>query len=506
MARTKQVPRIRPEHAANNTITASDPRNIPRLPEELLQLIISHIHTPSDFDIYNDEEKIYRSTLLSLCLTNKVFLRLAREVLYHSIHDDFGHNVMLPLSRLFVHEQPGLRDLVRTLKVEGWDIEDLDPVSGKDIRKPLDASLRGVYAKAVEMPMAKSLVDSNVKTPEDFLEDLMAGREDAHLALLILKCEKLEVLSLVLPHGFSKKWNWTSRVLMHAAVSSAGHLPCLREIHVQHWDTEYCVMISDIWSLLRLDSLKVFNGQTIDFEQEHTVGDHGEDLEVALPSHHFKLQEVHLELSIIDAHGLKNLLSCCPDLETLFIHWGSVLQGDCTIWWDQFGTVLRNCPSAAKLRSVTFDIIEMDYYNTGEGCDTSIHPSLGNLTAMSSLQNLDVPAVALWGSDGDGLVNASLHSIVHTLPPTLKRLGVSCWNDCSTINRQVFDERAESEMGMIEVLTADDRRLKDLEALKVAGEGPMYEGSNLLRKWDVVMKRKAHGYVETKRRMPIEEI
>lgn len=270
---------------------------------------------------------------------------------------------------------------------------------------------------------------------------------------------------------------------------------------MQHWDTENCVMIAEIWDLLRLDSLKAFHGHAIDFTSD--IGDDEDGVQVTLPQNRFKLQQVHLDMSIVDAPGLTHLLSCCPDLEVLSIHWGGALQGDCAIWWDQFGTALRDCPSVAKLKTVAFDISDSDYY-AGDGATFEVHPALGDLTSLSSLESLEVPAVALWGLEAHVLVNANLPSIVHTLPPALKRLGISSWGDITSVKQWVFDEREESEMGMVETLTADDRLLKNLEVLKVAGEGPMFEGSNYLQRWDVVMEWKADGGIETKRRMPIE--
>ena len=146
-----------------------------------------------------------------------------------------------------------------------------------------------------------------------------------------------------------------------------------------------------------------------------------------------------------------------------------------------------------------FDIIDAMYYSEGEGGNTSVHPALGDLTILTSLENLDVPAVALWGLEDGGLVNPTLSSIVHTLPSTIKRLGISSWNEYPDMELRAFDEREESEMGMLEVLTADDRILKNLEVLKVS------EGSNLLHRGDVVMDRKANGDIETRRRMSTSE-
>lgn len=500
MARTRHVPRVRPEHAANDTVAPSSTNSIPQLPEELLRLIISHLDTSSDFDLRHNEEKLYRNTLLSLCLANKVFLRLAREVLYRTIHMDFGRSIVVQFSRLVVESRAELGDLVKRLRVDYWDMDDFDPITRDQCREPLSDHSRMMYANAVEAPVVKPLVDMVVRTGGDFLEDLMAGKQDAHLAFLILRCEKLEVLSLLLPHGFSKQFNWTSRVLMRAAASSERRLGCLKELRVQHWDTKGCVDIDDVWDLLQLDSLKIFHGRQLDLSPGYTPGDNGGTVEAGWPPHRYlKLQEVYLELSIVDAHGLSNFLSCCADLKVLSIHWGNVLQGDAIIWWDQLGDVLRKCPITAKLKSVTFDIFDSMYYDSEEGCSTSNHPALGDLTALASLESLDIPAPALWGLDENGLVNANLPAIVHTLPPTLQRLGISCWNECPGMGDRVFDEQEESAMGMAEVLTADDRVLKNLEVLTVS------EGTIRTQDWTVTMKREANGDLNTNRRTPIDE-
>lgn len=217
MARTKHVPRIRPEHAANNTIIPSDSNNIPHLPEELLQLIFSLLDPAPSLDLRHHEEKLYRNTLLSLCLANKLFLRLARKVLFRTIHTGIGRGFIVQLSKLFVQENPTLRELVKGIRVENWSLVDLDPIMQQDCREPLGADFRRSYAEAVEATM----VDVTAKARSDFLEDLMAGKQDAHLALLILRCEKLKILSMILPHEFADGTSWTYSVLMRAAASSS---------------------------------------------------------------------------------------------------------------------------------------------------------------------------------------------------------------------------------------------------------------------------------------------
>lgn len=197
---------------------------IPRLPEEILSLILEYFSLP---DYFNDvlrhhepaEHQYYTECLTTLryvCLTSKQLYRLAWPILYRRFSDYPRYEVrdqqasLDPVQFLqTICTKPEYGLALRSLSVFPWgSIEMMDPEEVLDLLES-DGTLaalfnwrtRGFWLGGGEESGNESLVSSarpssNSNLLPEILRSLEMGLTEAHMVLLLLLCPKIKELHI----------------------------------------------------------------------------------------------------------------------------------------------------------------------------------------------------------------------------------------------------------------------------------------------------------------------
>lgn len=448
---------------------AFSPSLLPALPEDLLLLIFENL-APSNFDDVHGGHATARKTLATVCLVSKPCLRIARPILYRSIDLDFTQDIV-NLSKSLVLSAANTA-LVLHLSVEDWGYWTVqDEGHGETVyrQRPISESLRPYFEHAIQH-YGSSPQEIGGQT---FLESLMKGSQDAHLALCLIRCNNISTLTLTLLDGF--KTTWTYAVLAQAAATShmsavsepneeasrpIRRLTSLAEISTLDFPAKGLSPLTDLDDVLRLKTLSKFQGSQINL-----LGS-----EFLLKRQSYSLDIVDLNHSIVDVPGLRSLLACCPKLSNLSISWATATEEDFELRdlrWDLIGSALRELGTG--LRSLTFDVLDTECYFD---CDPVFYSPVGDLCALSSLQHLDIPSVALFGMNAD---DASFEDRIshledgildRTLPQSLIQLRVSHWR--ALRRSPLYEEHRRPESIVLRTLRAPDRMAK-LKIVKIAG-------------------------------------
>lgn len=373
---------------------------VPSLPEELLALIFSHLTISRDpFDgvieqhAHPQDDCECRGTLAALCLVSKQCCRLARPLLFQTIHLFAGVGEVTAT----------LQKLVRTLTYQ--------PVYARYVTKLCvdEVYMEDAWGEedAWEMPYEEAVDASQAFEQDDesrrgIIGGLQYGTTGAHTALLLAICQDVECLSITLPQSFYSSSSFTGSILSNVGRGSdpsvESRSPALSSLKVLALNgADYDpIAFSDMANLFRLPKLEVFRGQLIDCTAENSQYDNFTS----------NLKRIDLDESLIDADGLRSILQACPHLQDLAIAWADSMLGDCELEWQDIGRQLARYGRC--LQKLFFDLTNADFdYNESDG--------LGDLSRMTSLKILAVPADVLVGRSP---------TVPITLPGTLEYLDV----------------------------------------------------------------------------------
>ncbi|CAJ2513546.1 Uu.00g016650.m01.CDS01 [Anthostomella pinea] len=265
---------------------------MPHLPNEILLCIFSflrpNLRRKVFFDnceqVALDDERSRQLTLSSICRASKLFRRLALPELYHTIPKTSA-GLLRSLSR-----DVYLCDLVKAI--------DLTPfVSENALREAFE------------------IARPRLRLPAEFghrlLQDIDTAVGETNLTgesvLLVLLLPNLEAVEI--RRGTEMLGEIFSGLLGQSRV------PPLRLLRLRHWDTNNFMRIKDFQQLL-LPTDETLQGCALGWE----IGP-PEPLWKQLPLMAPRLSLRHIDLTdtAIDEHGLNDLLSRCPDLQTLRI-------------------------------------------------------------------------------------------------------------------------------------------------------------------------------------------
>lgn len=154
-----------------------------RLPEELLQLIFSHLHPHG---------KLSRKTLTSICRVSKQCCRLAQKSLYHRLQVSFLEERSLDEKRsldLFpaFAAKPHLLTEVRQLEFGGFEADDHEYPQRRVLRG--DEELRQITDLVQAQPLSQAIKD-------EMCAGLMQGSEECEVAVLLAICTRLKVIKV----------------------------------------------------------------------------------------------------------------------------------------------------------------------------------------------------------------------------------------------------------------------------------------------------------------------
>lgn len=476
MARTKATQRLRPGMGPETSIRPST--NVPPLPEEILQVVFQQLSC-ARLDLLHNEEALFRTTLASACLTNKQILRLARPILYTALHFNWKQNVV-EASQILVRS-PHLFSHVRLLRIDCWQCA-AETEAVRPRHRPLARCFRQVY----EDLLGSSVLAMYPAIDSAFLDAVMDGSEDAHLAFLIMQCKELQTLSLSIPLGFDR--SIVSATLSNASTMSLEGpslvklhpLAHLRSFHAQHWDTENTYSFGHVSTTLQLKSLKEYRGEAVQLTGDTVTTNSIRQI--------YSLRLATLQDSLVDAEGLHSFLLRCSSLSSLSIQWSGVLRGSCQVDFRQIGSVLRQHGRGLQHLGLAFG-------NDENVENHEVATPIGSLKALCSLKTLQIPAFALYGDQSDNaeiLVRPGRLQLLELLPDSLQRLHVSMHD------YPAFRDDKEA------LLRSTMSRSQSLAALSVAGEMLVRRSdqTQLWTKWQAVLVKRQNGFIEMEQKLP----
>ncbi|KAI6845440.1 hypothetical protein KC364_g7784 [Hortaea werneckii] len=237
---------------------------------------------------------------------------------------------------------------------------------------------------------------------------------DAYIALLLVVCPNVQKWELDIAESVygSRK----SSFLINANVRDSGSLGALQEVTAVHSGGGHsCVDLMDLAPIMLHSSLQSFTAQRV------YCGSSSKEVPYEVLSYErpTTLQDLELLTSSIDAEGVRTILTICPTLRSLAIHWADAVTGLFhTVNWGSIGDILRQ--NGRKLQRLRLDVTGKDP-SIPRG--TSGKP-LGSLHRLERLQDLAVPAHALRGDVGMLVDVPSVAELSDLLPSSLAHLEI----------------------------------------------------------------------------------
>ncbi|KAF2154838.1 hypothetical protein K461DRAFT_276001 [Myriangium duriaei CBS 260.36] len=338
------------------------------LPEEILHSIAAYLE-------FGDLPKFSR--------LNRACNRHAQPWMYASLTPEYDR--LYTLLRTLT-ARPGKVEYIRRLTLEHWYPfeDDMEETHGKFGKPP-------PVEEIIQLVAAVDGFSLTPKVAQRLQKGLEQSSTDAGLALLLCLCPNIEYLSINAACGIEDSLVMAilaetspelsdGSLLSDSSKSKLLRWPLLKEARVEHWDTENYTTIDNVRPVMFLPALRTLRGEALGQED---LGQFPTPLRSGL-------RAIFLERSVLDADSLKTLLTACPDLLTLSVHWGDACVTDS--WsgsWIQLGAVLRE--HGSHLEKLVINTTEDDLFFDNP------HECLGSLTSMTSLRALQLPHDALLG-------------------------------------------------------------------------------------------------------------
>lgn len=372
---------------------------MPDLPEEVLLLIVSHLDTCDGISYFQwhdgqrhgthewwrEQMRSTTTTLLSLCLVNRSFARLAQPALYTSFQipwwgcsgsagKEFIDGRRMGLLARTLASNASLAALVKNVRIvdTGYKTEG----TGSWEHKVVHATESALLQVLVDAASATSL-------PADIKHGIVSGLSsgsplEAMIALLLASCEKVGTLSmtwwprdesLVLKLFRSLSSDKLTNTMGKAGSCSANFLD-LKELTLIHRPEMNPLLALTCQEVLAFPFLHTFRGTVLWLPQSVTN----------LPTS-TTLKTLDLALGLVHVPILAHLLKACPALQHLDIHWVCEQGKNDVLDSGSVGEAIRE--NGRSLQSLVLD---------GNIAHIS---TLSTLRPLSSLNHLQVPADAL---------------------------------------------------------------------------------------------------------------
>ncbi|RSM02390.1 hypothetical protein CEP52_008051 [Fusarium oligoseptatum] len=243
-------------------------------------------------------------------------------------------------------------------------------------------------------------------------DDEVDGFEDIFntlfTAMVLTKVPNLECLHLELDHACEFPF------------CQPGSLPHLKELVVQHWDTEggADIMRSISPILLAAPALKRLKGLQIGFAE----------WKEPTPLRHEALKEIFLVNSAVGPEDISTLLSSFPRLEAFSYESGGGNEG-----WDEASP--RQIGEAVLLCKDTLRFLAIDYTDSWWRDEMSRAHAMGSLVKLKKLQKLRLDGPSLF-RDSTGTAGWQVKKF-----PALRRVSVAGFEqDTNNVLRQAFGQ------------------------------------------------------------------
>ncbi|RBR05652.1 uncharacterized protein FIESC28_11315 [Fusarium coffeatum] len=418
-------------------------------------------------------------TLFSLSQVSRRFRRVAQSFLFRTLllegSDDQVLVQMLLLRTL--SEDPKLGQHVRNVS--------LDDSTGSPLRKsttlaniPVESILRKALSSLNLPPsttkwLEKSISDgcafgilamaymaqaqfvdctvARVGSPLPFMLSGHLGLEDG-----LLSQPRVEAQVQEINHQDNDKTNDKHPSIVMGKMPKTYSFPNLTEVRIRVGGFEEVLPAFVIEPILLHPTLKTLRTFGIDWSGNTSR-------QLRWPDRVSNLRCLDLKESVIDANGLRSVLTRCPILKGLSIQlasWSSDQdreEGSWIVDLDDFGNVLRQFGRGLE---------EFDIHTLGYSSEHSTDGRLGLLQALSSLKHLKTDKEVLLGpvTDPDEEVGLPAFHLGEALPPSLETLYLHCVND--NYGEYWYERRRQIVNKEIHDLIIQDR-LPDLREIQV---------------------------------------
>ncbi|KAK1633717.1 hypothetical protein BDP81DRAFT_70192 [Colletotrichum phormii] len=410
----------------------------PHLPDEVLAIIGILRSSKSTRERPNGPDY---ATLSKLCRVSKGFQQVVEPFLYESI---FLGDDELSAFVVAVEHKPYLGSYVKELNISSDGLTGLTRFwLRKRLEERQDSADHSPFRRAIGLALF-------------WLKLCGADLEGIYLLLLAMLLPEVEVLHFAL--------NTEMMMFFIAEVDRPGPFPRLQQVYAEcveaDWEGCEIGMPARLCEPFLSPTVQIFRGIRVEWLQ-HIKWRTAERM---------SLKSVHLANSLCNGTGMSDLLSRCPDLETLSIKWADeylqhVTENDFP-YYDEIGEALRRY--GKNLRELELDCLQefhynCDYYRSDEELQQE---HVGSLQELTRLKTLRLPLDALLGQEVDDThspegeehgtkLQAPALTLSHVLPSSLEKLELmSC--SSSEVERlyvQIHDLLATGRMAYLRYIS-----------------------------------------------------
>ncbi|GAB7365175.1 hypothetical protein MBLNU230_g6262t1 [Neophaeotheca triangularis] len=414
------------------------------LAEELLVAIISHLGVPQDEPPFSEAVADFFA-MCNLALTNKALKRLVEPALYYKL--DSRHRTVRRMRRFLdtLLERPELRENVRVLLLGD---EVLDGAEDED----------GDGDEDKVLPIDRGNAPFDLHVSEDLANELSQaifdGDPEAEATLLVALCPRLTGLSFHFEIGFhlvQLARNYFEEVYCHHALKSSrdkGELqerrPCdlplaksFRDLRDVEAVFDWCLFdkfaaIFEYYPLLSLPAIKTFRTRMVADDNSSVDYQNSPIMHSAFTS---TVEDLTLGATLVTVPTLSRLITSCPALRKLQVHWNFVPDAQFDlIECQRLGPMLRE--HGTQLEHLTLD------FDVGDDDDWQGIERLGDLRALTRLRKFVVSEPILLGEEphaefeNDSIALPRKANLVDLLPTSLESLtALFCRGDEKNGNR-----------------------------------------------------------------------
>lgn len=373
------------------------------LPEEILYQILSHYEPPKRRnEPCEEDESVQLKTLAASCRTCRTFNRLTVPMLYQNLDLEHESEVHLHMLLLTIAHRKHLAEKIEEVTMPAFKPRSLS------LDDPIYSTTAATLITAVR---GSHLSDRSTRR---IVKGLQQKQPDAYLALLLALCPSLRIWHFDISEPID------GSLLMDVVGDANITTDCLtqlKEATAKHSaGGRHITDLTDLAPLLlhpSLESLCIHRAYCDRATKEMPY-------QVASYKYPAGLRSLELQSSHIDAEGLRTILTSCPSIQALAMHWADVATGvNGFVEWGELGEILRQY--GYKLKKLKLDISGMD---STTGRPSSTLP-VGNLQKLGHLQELALPADALNGVGDCHFSMDALGVFEPQLPGTLRTLEIS---------------------------------------------------------------------------------
>ncbi|KAK3622785.1 hypothetical protein LTR56_021986 [Elasticomyces elasticus] len=425
------------------------------LPEELLDHIFSNLRISAK-GYSRNEDGVNLATMSNVSLVNRTCYRIVRPHLYHTlIWEDSRYSGRATNFLRTCLQHQGTGNLVQALHVESWSLVVNNEGHSEHLDQVLEEIRCGLLAAVDTFGLPTDI-------QQRLLSQLAYGVEDAQLALLLLLAPNVQYLEICASSGAFQSLVMSvlrpERVCQNPSTSAHAFvrpLQQLLEVKITHSEYEGGLNIDEFLPLVQLPMLEVLRGNMIACNSQSTHHLH---------QHSSSLKKIYFDWSLLDDVGLERLLTACPELEALSVHWAPATTGAPAFKNRSLGRALRYYGS--KLINLRLNPRDAERDRLDQD------PPLGSLREIESLRLLEVTYHALCGHN----LETRPSYLKQVLPFSLRMLRIAAADPAKT--HEVLDDESDDDvedsrlttvsvldMQLIEVM--QDSRFAELSLVKV---------------------------------------